>query len=53
MSRVENSRSSPAAQQGLDDAPHAILLQLVRQLVEMRLAALDDPLLRTPDVVPW
>ena len=40
-----------AAQQGLDDAPHAILLQLVRQLVEMRLAALDDPLLRTPDVV--
>ena len=41
----------PAAQQGLDDALHAILLQLVRQLVEMRLAALDDPLLRTPNVV--
>ena len=40
-----------AAQHRLHHAPHAILLQLVRQLVQMRPAFEDQPLARRVDVV--
>ena len=40
-----------AAQQRLDDAPDALLLELVRELIEVRLAARDEPLPRVTDGV--